>query len=67
MPTPDVRNHCLHMNAVIAWFPIGEQSTDYAYMSKSTAEWQFVLVSSRTAGDASSGIEQECRFHSRFL
>src|SRR3546814_819012 len=44
MPTPDVLHHRLHMNSVIAKFPIGERSTDYAYLSKSTVEWQLVLV-----------------------
>src|SRR3546814_17254194 len=31
------------MNSVIAKFPSGERSTDYAYLSKSTVEWQLVL------------------------
>src|SRR3546814_3593081 len=43
-PTPDGLHHRLHMNSVIAKFPIGERSTDYAYLSKSTVKWQLVLV-----------------------
>lgn len=44
MPTPDLLNHRLHLNSVIAKFPIGERTTDYAYLTKSTVEWQLVLV-----------------------
>jgi hypothetical protein len=44
MPTPDVLNHRLHLNCIIAKFPIGERSTDYAYLTKSTVEWRLVLV-----------------------
>lgn len=44
MPKPDILNHQLHMNCVIAKFPVGERSTDYAYLTKSTVEWQLVLV-----------------------
>lgn len=44
LPKPDILNHQLHMNCVIAKFPIGERSTDYAYLTKSTVEWQLVLV-----------------------
>ena len=44
MPTPYVLNHQLHMNCVIAKFPIGCRSTDYVYLTKSSIEWQLVLV-----------------------
>lgn len=44
MPTPDILNHRLHMNSVIAKFPVGERSTDYAYLTKSSVEWRLVLV-----------------------
>src|SRR3546814_18856779 len=44
MPTPDVLHHRLHLNSVIAKFPIGKRSTDYAYLSKSTFDWTLVLV-----------------------
>ena len=44
MPTPDILNHRVHMNSVIAKFPIGERSTDYAYLTKSSIEWRLVLV-----------------------
>jgi Domain of unknown function (DUF4263) len=44
MPTPDVLHHKLHMDSVIAKFPIGERSTDYAYLSKSSIEWRLTLV-----------------------
>ena len=44
MPTPDLLNHRVHMNSVIAKFPIGERSTDYAYLTKSSIDWRLVLV-----------------------
>lgn len=50
MPKPDILNHQLHMNSVIAKFPIGERSTDYAYLTKSTVEWQLVLVELEDSG-----------------
>ena len=50
MPTPDILNHRLHLNSVIAKFPIGERSTDYAYLTKSTVEWRLVLVELEDSG-----------------
>lgn len=44
MPKINLLNHQLHMNCVIAKFPVGERSTDYAYLTKSTVEWRLVLV-----------------------
>lgn len=44
MPTPDILNHRVHMNSVIAKFPVGERLTDYAYLTKSSIEWRLVLV-----------------------
>lgn len=44
MPTLDVLHHDLHMNCVIAKFPVGERSTDYAYLSKTSVEWRLTLV-----------------------
>ena len=45
MPTPDIIGyHGLHLNSVIAKFPVGERSTDYAYLCKNSIEWRLVLV-----------------------
>jgi hypothetical protein len=44
IPTPDLLNHQLHLNSVIAKFPVGERYTDYAFLTKSTIEWRLVLV-----------------------
>lgn len=45
MPTPGtIGYHGLHLNSVIAKFPVGERSTDYAYLCKNSIEWQLVLV-----------------------
>lgn len=44
MPTPDLLHHRLHMNCVIAKFPVGERSTDYAYLTKTSVEWRLILV-----------------------
>nr|GLK21608.1 hypothetical protein GCM10017606_24350 [Microbacterium terregens] len=37
-------NHRLHMNCVIAKFPIGGRSADFAYLTKSSDRWTLVLV-----------------------
>lgn len=50
MPTPDLLGHRLHLNSVIAKFPIGERSTDYAYLTKTSIEWQLVLVELEDSG-----------------
>lgn len=45
MPTPDIIGyHGLHLNSVIAKFPVGERFTDYAYLCKNSIEWRLVLV-----------------------
>lgn len=44
VPTPDLLNHRLHMNSIIAKFPIGGRKTDFAYLTKSSIEWRLVLV-----------------------
>ena len=50
MPTPDLLGHRLHLNSVIAKFPVGERSTDYAYLTKTSIEWQLVLVELEDSG-----------------
>jgi len=37
-------NHRLHMNCVIAKFPIGGRTADFAYLTKSSDRWILVLV-----------------------
>mgnify|MGYP002652352122 CR=1 FL=1 len=37
-------NHRLHMNCVIAKFPIGGRTADFAYLTKSSDRWTLVLV-----------------------
>ncbi|MGT2516830.1 Shedu anti-phage system protein SduA domain-containing protein (plasmid) [Sphingomonas panni] len=50
MPTPDLLGHQLHLNSVIAKFRVGERSTDYAYLTKTSIEWQLVLVELEDSG-----------------
>lgn len=50
MPTPDLLGHRLHLNSVIAKFPVGERSTDYAYLTKTSIEWRLVLVELEDSG-----------------
>lgn len=50
IPTPDLLGHRLHLNSVIAKFPVGERSTDYAYLTKTSIEWQLVLVELEDSG-----------------
>lgn len=42
--TPWLLNHQLHMNCIIAKFPIGDRSADFAYLTKSSDKWYLVLV-----------------------
>ncbi|SDF89565.1 protein of unknown function [Sphingomonas carotinifaciens] len=37
-------NHRLHMNCIIAKFPIGVRTADFAYLTKSSDRWILVLV-----------------------
>jgi hypothetical protein len=37
-------NHQLHMNCVIAKFPIGGRTADFAYLTRSSDRWLFVLI-----------------------
>lgn len=50
MPTPDLLGHRLNLNSVIAKFPVGERSTDYAYLTKTSVEWRLVLVELEDSG-----------------
>lgn len=42
--SPWLLNHRLHMNCVIAKFPIGGRTADFAYLTKSSQRWTLVLV-----------------------
>jgi hypothetical protein len=42
--SPWLLNHQLHMNCVIAKFPIGGRTADFAYLTRSSDRWLFVLV-----------------------
>lgn len=44
IPTHSLLNHGLHFDCVISKFKIGKWSTDYIYMTKSSAMWKIVLV-----------------------
>lgn len=44
MMTPDLLNHQLNFNGVLVKFPVGDRFCDYAYLTKSSIEWRFVLV-----------------------
>lgn len=63
MVTPDLLNHRLHMNSVIAKLPVGERSADYAYLTKSSVEWRLVLVELE---DSSKRIFKESSKNSAF-
>lgn len=45
IPMPFLLNHNLHMNCVIAKFRLGNEFiTDFAYLTKSSDFWEFVLI-----------------------
>lgn len=45
IPMPFLLNHYLHMNCVISKFKLGNEFvTDFAYLTKSSDYWKFVLV-----------------------
>ena len=45
IPMPFLLNHYLHMNCVISKFKLGNEFvTDFAYLTKSSDYWEFVLV-----------------------
>lgn len=45
IPMPFLLNHHLHMNCVISKFKLGNEFvTDFAYLTKSSDYWEFVLV-----------------------
>lgn len=50
IPMPFLLNHYLHMNCVISKFKLGNEFvTDFAYLTKSSDYWEFVLVIGRNA------------------
>src|SRR5580704_4346426 len=45
IPTPNLLNHHLHFQCVVAKFPLGtELKTDYLYITKSSDRWRITLV-----------------------
>ena len=45
IPMPFLLNHYLHMNCVISKFKLGNEFvTDFAYLTKSSDFWEFVLI-----------------------
>lgn len=45
IPMPFLLNHYLHMNCIISKFKLGNEFvTDFAYLTKSSDYWEFVLV-----------------------
>lgn len=45
IPTPNLLNHHLHFECVVSKFPLGtELTTDYVYITKSSAVWRITFV-----------------------
>ena len=44
MPAPNSFSRGLHLKSVIAKFPIGDRTCDYAYLAKTSVEWELTLV-----------------------
>lgn len=44
MPAPNSFSRALHLKSVIAKFPIGDRTCDYAYLAKTSVEWELTLV-----------------------
>lgn len=44
MPVPNSFSRGLHLKSVIAKFPIGDRTCDYAYLAKTSVEWELTLV-----------------------
>lgn len=45
LPTPFLQNHKLHFDIIVSKFPLGNTYiTDYVYITKSSYEWDIVLV-----------------------
>lgn len=44
MPTPNSFSRGLHLKSVITKFPIGDRTCDYAYLAKTSVEWELTLV-----------------------
>jgi hypothetical protein len=50
MPTPNSFSRGLHLKCVIAKFPIGDRTCDYAYLAKTSNEWELTLVELEDSG-----------------
>lgn len=44
MPAPNSFSRGLHLQSAIAKFPIGDRNCDYAYLAKTSNEWELTLV-----------------------
>lgn len=68
IPTPFLLNHHLHMNCVISKFKLGNEFvTDFAYLTKSSDYWEFVLVELEDAKKKIFTKDKEnIYFHSEF-
>lgn len=68
IPLPIILNHHLHMNCIISKFKLGnEYVTDFAYLTKCSYYWEFVLIELE---DAKKKIftnnKKDIHFHSDF-
>ena len=65
---PFLLNHYLHMNCVISKFKLGNEFvTDFAYLTKSSDYWEFVLVELEDAKKKIFTNDKEnIYFHSEF-
>lgn len=68
IPMPFLLNHYLHMNCVISKFKLGNEFvTDFAYLTKSSDYWEFVLVELEDAKKKIFTNDKEnIYFHSQF-
>ena len=68
IPMPFLLNHYLHMNCVISKFKLGNEFvTDFAYLTKSSDYWEFVLVELEDAKKKIFTNDKEnIYFHSEF-
>ena len=68
IPMPFLLNHYLHMNCVISKFKLGNEFvTDFAYLTKSSDYWEFVLVEFEDAKKKIFTNDKEnIYFHSQF-
>lgn len=68
IPMPFLLNHYLHMNCIISKFRLGNEFiTDFAYLTKSSDFWEFVLVELEDAKKQIFTSDREnVYFHSNF-